>query len=368
MQMQIVSKPSMLCKDIYELEKDFKYNLALLKLRDAEIERYKMQNIKLLHDMQLKDQEITHLHTDIQNLKAIIFKVNTEKTSMENQCKESVSQLWDTITELKRTHDNFQNAHDMQTKKDEMELKAKYTNITRIMATEHQRRMSEMNTLLEREICTMNKLKTEIRTLLNENMTLRTQYQDKQAYYASKFSIFESELKATNEQKIKLQAELVDLKNDSTDFETKFANVLSEANKLKQELQEYIKKSDILEKNLSGILKENKELNFELNTNTNKLQSCSLNLQCVEHERDQLKIKCENLERKTLESKCTKTEHQNIDIILKQNSILQEVVKGIRKERNDNQEIETKVRKLEDLIGQLKASMVIEPSNTNIIY
>lgn len=212
----------------------------------------------------------------------------------------------------------------------------------------------------------MQKLKTKIQTILNENMTLRTQYQDKQSHYASKFSILESELKTTNDQKIKLQAELVDLKKVSTDFKTKFVNALSEVNNLKQESLEFMKKSEISEKKFNEILEENQKLNIQLHTNTNELRTYSINLQCVEHERDQLKTKCAQLESKILENKCTRSEHQNIDVILKQNSVLQEVVKGLRKERSENQEIETKVRKLEDLIAHLKASMMTEV-NGNVI-
>lgn len=197
-------------------------------------------------------------------------------------------------------------------------------------------------------------------------MTLRTQYQDKHSYYASKFSILESELKTTNDQKTKLQTELTDLKKESADFKTKFINALSEVNRLKQESLEFMKKSEISEKKIKEILEENQKLNSQLHTNTNELRTYSMNLQRVQHERDELKTKCEHLENKILENKCTRSDHQNIDVILKQNSVLQEVVKSLRKERSENQEIEIKVRKLEDLIAHLKASMMTEV-NGNVI-
>lgn len=117
-----------------------------------------MENIKLLHDLQLRDQEITYLHTSIHNLENMILKANTEKTNMENQYKETVSKLWENITELKRTHENYKNVQDRQTKKHEMELKRTCTNITRVIEMKHQQRMSEMNTVLEREMCTVSSI------------------------------------------------------------------------------------------------------------------------------------------------------------------------------------------------------------------
>lgn len=117
-----------------------------------------MENIKLLHNLQLKDQEITHLHTSIHSLENCILKANAEKTNMEHQYQETVSKLWENLSELKRTHENYKNVQVMQTKKHEMELKRTCTNITRVNEAKHQQRMSEMNTVLEREMCSVSSI------------------------------------------------------------------------------------------------------------------------------------------------------------------------------------------------------------------
>lgn len=166
-----------------------------------------------------------------------------------------------------------------------------------------------------------NKIKTELEQLLNENMNLR------------------NHLRATQSQNTILTDEVKSARSAA-------ANLNSEIGSLKDELA-------VLQAQHDRIQLENE--NFRRNDETRMRKIDEL----IE-ERRRIAIEMEKVKGSGVveSARCSVPEHEKCEGILRQNAVLQEVVKALRKERNGEVEdvrvAEQRLDRLEMLLCQLK--------------
>lgn len=210
------------------------------------------------------------------------------------------------------------------------------------------------------------KLEKQLQTLVNENMCLRNKAREDEARYVSEAAIYKNELKSHRSNSAHLNFEIDFLKNNISCCQRKLTALGAENEELRREVEE-----------LRGGLEEEAEKVCELDKKRMELEAVSeeqkerirgfdgvqeewsrVKKELVD-ESNRLKESIRNLEFKR--PLCSVEEHGDWENVVKQNRVLQDIVKAMRRDRSESAEkllemerAEEKIGKLERLVEQMK--------------
>ncbi|KAF2879793.1 hypothetical protein ILUMI_26368 [Ignelater luminosus] len=197
--------------------------------------------------------------------------------------------------------------------------------------------------------------------LIDENMSLRNKIRQLESQYTSETYFYKNEFRTLQSTNSNLNSEIECLKDNYASLQVKFDEIKRENDNLNCELSVNTEKISNLIKQNKEIAEENNKIRLQTQEYENLHKELILNNEILTHQKSQLEFECNDLKRIVEESKsdrCNVSEHNNYDFIVKQNNVLQDLVKSMRTERKafikQNEEAESRLEKLELLMKLFK--------------
>ncbi|XP_031346928.1 cancer-associated gene 1 protein-like [Photinus pyralis] len=363
-------KKSTLAEDLSDLENDFKHNLNLLRLKDLEIQRCSVANKTLQESLTARLAEIDELNQSVIKLESALQMSELRRDDEKQICKQTVSSLTKTLDDVQRGMNR--RLEELRSEYDEKveKLELHHKNVLEERDRDGRQKIRNLEDRLERAIVARSKGENQLQSLKEENMKLRNQLgQIESEHYSQRF--------ATKKQITDLENINSNLNKEIESTKMRYENAEREVEKLKCE-------NDIL----NGEIITNREKVYNLITQSKIAVSENARLKAeglekeklhkgllannerLESDRRELELECDELRAVIKENSnphCREPSHSNFDFVLKQNVVLKELVKQMKKEKEDlnmyNREAEDRINKLEDLMNTLKKKLCVEQTN-----
>lgn len=171
-----------------------------------------------------------------------------------------------------------------------------------------------------------------------------------------KISVLQSELDTTNKDKNKIIIDLKKFTKEKDLLSSQIKTLQKEKDALKIELSKEKEFKGKHEEKLNEILSQKDNLECQTSIYEKELLITVQHLKKCKEEKDEFKKQIE----KMTSSACSVREHDNFELLKKQNTVLQQVIKNMKKEREEyNPKIEGKLTDLENMVDALKTNILL---------
>lgn len=319
-----------------------------------QLEEVIKENISLRNQFQEKQSknisQISILESELKSAKDITAAQQKELDKSKKDCLCFETELKKTITERDQVKqelsDSGEKYRNSQQKLNEIS-KEKDRIIQRLQQSTEELQtclkklniLQEENNQLTSTIDSFKQTKDSFNALETENFKLKTDIQNYQQQFREvnhNLDILEQQNTGLNDKLKACQKQLIDQA------------------KTTQYIQELEQSLDIMKQEFSSL----KTQKLQLQVNNNLLPK---DVHEILHQHNKLQQQLELYEQQLQLPKCSIPDHAKLATILQQNSILQEVIKAMRKERNESinvHDIEHKIDSLEYLVLKLKGAML----------
>lgn len=228
--------------------------------------------------------------------------------------------------------------------------------------------MQKMLLLILKLLFQHEKLKSELQVLVTENMTIRNKLRTIESQYITKTAFYESELNTMQSSHANLISENEFLRRELQKLQEEFAKIKIENEELEREVESKVQKNEKLISDQIRIKYENKGLRETLDKHARKIEGLIAENEKLATDKCILDAKLEKAEENNIAgtASCNITEHVGCEDILKQNEILRELVKSMKREKqhlnNENTEnimmVDNRLDNLENLLNKLKTKSI----------
>lgn len=191
-------------------------------------------------------------------------------------------------------------------------------------------------------------------------MTLRNKLREEQSKYSFKISVLESEQNNLQTERDKLKKLHVTNDNEKHRLEHKVTILIDENESLTKKINDKVDNEFIMKEKINNLSKENDNFKEQFITYEQKLvESFQINKQLTE-DRENMHNDIHYLQNLP----CTIPEHNNFEVIIKQNQVLLEVIRKMRIERDENEaKVENNLKSIEESVDILKNTFMVDITN-----
>lgn len=208
--------------------------------------------------------------------------------------------------------------------------------------------------------------------MVTENMTIRNKLRTTESHYITKTAFYESELNTTQSSNANLNSENEFLRQELQKLRQESAKINEQNEELKREVEGRTQKNQKLISDEIKIKLENKGLHEVLDKHACRIEGLIAENGRLAKDKCILAAELEKAKENQIAStiSCNIPEHVGLQDILKQNEILRELVKSMKREKQhlntENKEnimmVDNRLGNLEDLLNKLKRNQ----NNNNI--
>ncbi|XP_018333398.1 abnormal long morphology protein 1-like [Agrilus planipennis] len=349
---------SRLFQDLMKLERDYTFNQNQIKLKDEEIERLNLSNGKLQEAIKRKIAEIQTLHCKIFKLESELTetKKDVEKQKVINQ--KSINCFNQDLQEANKRNESLINQHLRDLKKKEFEMKQHFDSILQEKEYEFKEKLMAAEEKLRFEKQTVTNLTDRLQKQIDDYLQLQDKLRQIEEKYLCEKTAFEQELKSLETIRSNLTSDLITVKDTCLKLEQNMSNSSSEIEKYQADLKHLNEEVKALTDRTDNLTIENKVLKEKLSEASKIYGNALTEAQEWKNKYSEIQLKMTGAE----SGVCCEIKHQKFDELEKQNAILQDVVKTMRKERvqmelqtqNDISGAESRIERLETLVNLLK--------------
>lgn len=201
----------------------------------------------------------------------------------------------------------------------------------------------------------IQKLKEKLQELVDENLSLRNETRIKESENAIKISVLESELNNFHKEKNKIINDLKNRTKETDSLQSEIKSLQKEHEALKIELSKEKESTEKHKEKLNEFLSEIDNLKRQISIYEKELLIAVENLKKCKLQKHEL-----DKHMKTMgKTPCSVAEHKTFEALNKQNRVLQQVIRRMRKERLETDpKIENKLTDLENMLGTLKINIL----------
>lgn len=366
-------------QELAKLEKDFRYQETLYKIKAEELDKVTATNKILKEHLETAYSEIETLRNKLQILEKKFHEFEIVCTQEKEFCAQVVQKLTNKITHMSDEQKSTLEQQEARRKHIRSELQEEHN----LFINELQRRHGETLLELEQEL---EQKSNQVRELV-----IHTCFSKPDKFISFQIRQQQTKLDFTMEDNLLLQDKLRKMQQEYLPVEaykTQLKNLSTTNEKLKTQCTQIKKEYRALLNDNTHLKQHNEQLNDVLSDyNKNKMQleaekkdlqlvtsKVQLKLNEMKEESDLLQNQCNILREEnsklSKELELYKGDYCNIDMhrnITEQNKILQELVKEMRKERmkctgdqlqTNLDETEERIKRLEELIYELKKVLV----------
>lgn len=193
---------------------------------------------------------------------------------------------------------------------------------------------------------------------MNENQALRNENREKLSKNSFRLSVLESEMNNQQLEKNKIMSDLQMSNRQTESLNDNITSLQEERESLQTELAALKNNSEKREQKLNEMSEDNNYLKQQVTVFEDEL------LRTVKQwKRFQLENEVLIKEIRLLKnSNCAIPDHQNFEMLKKQNTVLQEIIKNMKKDRvelkKSHPDLENKLKSLEGVVSVLKKNMM----------
>lgn len=330
------------------------------------------ENISLRRDLQEKQShyisKISVLESELKTVRDEKVNVEIKLNATQKDCQYFETELKKTITEKdqvkqeladsdERNRNSRRKLNEISEERDLLKQELKKATADLQTCFENLQRIKEENCQLQSQF---EYFKKQLHEFDNSSKNLQ-QYKDKNCMLEKELQNINIEQKTLNDKydKFKDEFQLLNVTN---------SKLITENEYYKQQVLEQ-HGSNFL-KQLERIAEQNLEFSAEIEqykhdkiVGEKHMQLLNNKLVETQNNADYFKNELDCYKKQLIYGfkKCTIPEHSKIDSIIQQNSVLQEVVKSLRRERSqalDTEEMERKIERLENVVARFKASIL----------
>ncbi|XP_065161804.1 coiled-coil domain-containing protein 186-like [Atheta coriaria] len=346
-------------QELAKLEKDFRYQETLYKIKAEELDKVTATNKILKEHLETAYSEIETLRNKLQILEKKFHEFEIVCTQEKEFCAQVVQKLTNKITHMSDEQKSTLEQQEARRKHIRSELQEEHNLFINELQRRHGETLLELEQELEQKSNQIRQQQTKLDFTMEDNLLLQDKLRKMQQEYLP-VEAYKTQLKnlSTTNEKLKTQC---------TQIKKEYRALLNDNTHLKQHNEQLNDVVSDYNKNKMQLEAEKKDLQLV----TSKVQ---LKLNEMKEESDLLQNQCNILREEnsklSKELELYKGDYCNIDMhrnITEQNKILQELVKEMRKERmkctgdqlqTNLDETEERIKRLEELIYELKKVLV----------
>ncbi|KAK5642927.1 hypothetical protein RI129_009094 [Pyrocoelia pectoralis] len=308
-----------------------------------------------------KTAELDELNEKIVKVEGALQISEFKRDDEKQICKQTVSSLTKALNDIQQQMKRrLEECHKERDLKEE-ELKKYQENVLKEHERRSQQKIRNLEERLEREIDATSKGENRLHSLLEEIVDLQNRLKQIESQHSSNRIASANEINALENINNNLTKEIESIKISYSDIEKVVEKLKYENDILNNELTTNRENINNLIKQNKTIVSENTKLKEE-NMEKEKLhKALLLNNERLECDKQELELECAELNdvvKENSDRPCKDPSHNNFDFILKQNVVLKELVKQMKKEKEElhlsNTDAENRIKKLEDLMFSLK--------------
>lgn len=310
--MESAPSTSRVLEDIMNLEQDFKYNLKLLKVRDMEIERCKAVNQELqdkLNNILIETKELNKKYIQLQHeFQALREERKKDKDAFERKLLMEQNEKRQNQEQMQHIFGNkFRQKTDFLQMISEMKLTEQ----------KHKDLILKYETQISEQTKNLNNFQRKYTNIIEENVTLSNKIKDLNARHISEICMYKSELEKSSDEIAILKKEIISVQKD-------YKAYLNSQNKLVKGNNDLQVKIITIDKKYKDCIAENVKLKEEL-------KIMNIKLDTLKQSHDALLKQEKNIQEEK--------ENEGYDTLLKQNTILKEIIKSLRNNRKHDNEV-----------------------------
>ncbi|GJQ78301.1 hypothetical protein Trydic_g17303 [Trypoxylus dichotomus] len=271
--------------------------------------------------------------------------------------REKLTTLLKSIGECKLERDICEKDREIEVRRCVLEVEQNYIGLLNRKQIEFDRKLEELQSKLEAETMTVTKLTKQAETSFEESTALRDKLRKLQSKYTRETALYRQEANTLRSSNDTLNSAIAALKTEASNKRIETCNLKQKIRSHLDDIEtEFGEKIELLTRENEELKKTNQQLNFELITCKNSRRKFP---EFPSRDLDEAPSFDERVE-------CRVSEHERFPLLVKQNEVLQEIVKTMRREREmlaqkQNEELEMagkRVDKLENTIESLKQAVV----------